>query len=1115
MAKFHILNGEKIGQSISLPQGPATIGRGDQNTFTLPDESISTQHVLIMSDGNACRIKDRGSSNGTFVNGEPVTTADLKSGDIFKLGEIEMRVDVHAGAKEPARKPADELGKALGQQMPKNKIAKKKVAAGPSFADIEREAGPRKKKIVITLPILPIVGWCIALGFTGYFFYSLFAPAKKKTVAAPPPPPPAVPQELVKVAPPVGFVANDAPPPLPYEVPPGPALGDLDPSEVHHVSKFPSAQDAVAAAKPGSAVVFDRGRVESLIIDHPLTNIQFIGGASTWDVKADLVDCQFFWHKPMKFIQHTGIIERCAFYRSHSPQMRLKHSDAVSFYYGGETIDPADGASGPQVRLTGFVRGVTFHKPLVSPVEPEKRRWDMFWHPTFQLHSVDTNAPGYNTYFVSPVSVGQTAWIPFHVVRGAGVTFAQASTHLNTWSDPLIEIDYGIDCALLATAFSGRGSASNAGYYRKPNKLQYAGHTEWGHDHINAPFRGAAARIAGQRNRLIGVGNLLNWSVGPRTGLPGLHYGDGIVVRDPFIEEWAAESVGIRANLAHPVRVFRLDWSYRAAPEAKCSATNLTKHYPRLGPNMAQPVFIPLQDPRAHPPELDGKPFEDFTGKSGNEIHSALDAGRYVFLGEGDYKFDRPITNGLVFGAGMEKTVLEWPAKTDCSQRDCKGLINVTVKGGTFGYNSQSGSGGLTNTANAIFLRTRFKDQEQAGINVHAIQDQVYQDCEFVGAKNGFIQGKFKGREYWWSSRGRAPGIEILRLNLVNCLFKDIRNACVDLNMKELASGLVGIHNCTFEESGQGIRLTGGKSHLIQNCKFTNIGKPDVGAPVVQVAGRAIVAMSHLDIQNVEFAHSPFGVFMDGISMISHSKIAGCEKALISPKTPIVADHVISKDGAIDVPYSSLVFLSAFSNADVKKGAMMVMDADRFKSITLESSTEPLDTTPPPEVKVVAVKNSRLGNTLTWAPVDDADSGVQQYAIYAHGELIGRTPMITTISERNIDPFQAPKIEPIFIDPVFTNNVYQVRAINGANLQTGGGQMPLQGWQPLRPFFADAVGERVYIQEIQFDERKKTWQVVSAKRQAYNARTLRNGGRPDKLELPEGVLRESKPAGAE
>jgi hypothetical protein len=1107
MAKFHILNGNKIGHSITLPDGPSTIGRGDQNTFAIPDDSISTQHVLLMSDAKTCRVKDRDSSNGTFVNGKQVTQADLKNGDILKIGDVEMRADVTAGAK-PQQKPADKLSAQLAQAMGgKPKMAKKKIAAGPNFADLVREAGPKKKTIQITLPLVPILIWCIVGGAFIYGTYRTFVPKEKIVTAAPPPA--MAPTEFVREAPPVGFVANDEPPALPYAVEPGPALGDLDPVEVHHVSNYASAQEAVAAAKPGSAVVFDNQRAETLVIDQPLTNIQFIGGACSWDVKADLVDCQFFWHTPLRFTQHAGKLERCAFYRSHSPEMRLNHSDAVSFYYGGQTIDPAGAERGPQVRLTGFIRGVTFHKPLVSPVEPDVRRWDMSWHPTFQIHSADTNAPGYNTYFISPVSVGQTAWTPFHVVRGAGISFAQASTHNNTWSDPLIEIDYGIDCALIASAFSGRGSASNAGYYRKPDKIQYATHTEWGHNHENAPFRGAAVRLAGQRNRLLGIGNLLNWSVGPRTTLPGLHYGDGILVRDPFIQEWAAESTGIRANLAPPRRVFKLDWSYRASPEVKSTSTNLTKKYPILGPNVAQPVFVPLKDPRAHPPELDGKPLEDFTGKSGQAILSALDAGRYVFLGEGNYQFSRPITNGLVFGAGMEKTVLEWPAKQDCAQRNCLGLINVTVKGGNYGYNSQSGSGGITNTANAVFLRTRFRDQQASSINVHAIQDQVYQDCEFVGARNGVTQGVMKGRKYWWSSRGRAPGLQVLRVNFVNCLFKDIRDVGIDLQMKELASGMVGIHNCVFEDLGQAIRLQGGKSHLIQNCRFTHVGSPTSGAPVVQVVGRGIVVLSHLNIQNVAAEYAPYGIFVDGITMISHSRIAGCERAIVSSRAPIIVDHTHSKDGRIEAPYSSLVFLSEFANGDVKKGAMLVMDADRFKSITLESSTEPLDTTPPPAVEQIDVTRTVEGNVVTWNPVDDPETGVMQYAIYSDGELIARTPLTTEVSERKLDPFTRPTLVRKYVDPVITNHKYEIRAINGANLQTGGGQMPLQGWQPLRPHFTDLFKKRLHVLEIEFDERRKSWHILSATRKAYDARTIMNGGTPTKLEVTEGILRET------
>ena len=94
MPKLKIKNGVKAGKTLTLPEGPATLGRGPQNNFIIADDSISTQHLLIVSGRNLCRIKDRGSSNGTFVNGEPVTNADLKQGDVLRCGDIEMVVDM-------------------------------------------------------------------------------------------------------------------------------------------------------------------------------------------------------------------------------------------------------------------------------------------------------------------------------------------------------------------------------------------------------------------------------------------------------------------------------------------------------------------------------------------------------------------------------------------------------------------------------------------------------------------------------------------------------------------------------------------------------------------------------------------------------------------------------------------------------------------------------------------------------------------------------------------------------------------------------------------------------------------------------------------------------------
>ena len=64
-----------------------SIGRAATNNIVLNDTYVSRQHaqLIIMDDGQV-KLKDLGSNNGTFVNGNKISEAYLKPGDIVKCG---------------------------------------------------------------------------------------------------------------------------------------------------------------------------------------------------------------------------------------------------------------------------------------------------------------------------------------------------------------------------------------------------------------------------------------------------------------------------------------------------------------------------------------------------------------------------------------------------------------------------------------------------------------------------------------------------------------------------------------------------------------------------------------------------------------------------------------------------------------------------------------------------------------------------------------------------------------------------------------------------------------------------------------------------------------------
>jgi pSer/pThr/pTyr-binding forkhead associated (FHA) protein len=66
------------------------LGRSPECTLQLPAAGASRRHATVaLHDGKAV-LKDLGSTNGTFVNGERVSEATLRSGDRIRIGGLEI-----------------------------------------------------------------------------------------------------------------------------------------------------------------------------------------------------------------------------------------------------------------------------------------------------------------------------------------------------------------------------------------------------------------------------------------------------------------------------------------------------------------------------------------------------------------------------------------------------------------------------------------------------------------------------------------------------------------------------------------------------------------------------------------------------------------------------------------------------------------------------------------------------------------------------------------------------------------------------------------------------------------------------------------------------------------
>lgn len=93
---LQVLAGPYKGRVFSFTQADTfLIGRTVDSHLYLPeDKFFSRHHCLLEITPPHCRLRDLGSTNGTYVNGRRVTEASLQHGDEVQGGETVLRVDV-------------------------------------------------------------------------------------------------------------------------------------------------------------------------------------------------------------------------------------------------------------------------------------------------------------------------------------------------------------------------------------------------------------------------------------------------------------------------------------------------------------------------------------------------------------------------------------------------------------------------------------------------------------------------------------------------------------------------------------------------------------------------------------------------------------------------------------------------------------------------------------------------------------------------------------------------------------------------------------------------------------------------------------------------------------
>ena len=91
MAKLILSMDGLVLKEIPLTRERTTVGRKPHNDIQIDNLAISGEHAVIVTILNDSFLEDLNSTNGTYVNGQPVKKHFLQNNDVIELGKYRLK----------------------------------------------------------------------------------------------------------------------------------------------------------------------------------------------------------------------------------------------------------------------------------------------------------------------------------------------------------------------------------------------------------------------------------------------------------------------------------------------------------------------------------------------------------------------------------------------------------------------------------------------------------------------------------------------------------------------------------------------------------------------------------------------------------------------------------------------------------------------------------------------------------------------------------------------------------------------------------------------------------------------------------------------------------------
>ncbi len=197
-AFFLVCMGPNVGHKYPLFE-QTLLGRSESADITLADDRVSGRHCEVVRAPGSYSIKDLGSSNGTLVNAQKISSCELRDGDLVQVGYTVFKFQSVGGsaATGPAANRVERmqdpqiLGPNMGMGMNGMPMGMNGmpmggpvVVNGPQGPDqemnLEEMVGNVRKIADFFLPFKKIIGIATVVGLIGGIGLALASPPSAK-----------------------------------------------------------------------------------------------------------------------------------------------------------------------------------------------------------------------------------------------------------------------------------------------------------------------------------------------------------------------------------------------------------------------------------------------------------------------------------------------------------------------------------------------------------------------------------------------------------------------------------------------------------------------------------------------------------------------------------------------------------------------------------------------------------------------------------------------------------------------------------------------------------------------------------------------------------------------